>query len=124
MSTKKVNTIGYRGYRHMTEDEAVKLRQQKTFYEKLFEDVQQSPDIIRELFAPDPSTGNPSSDFYLRAQSDSDVRDYIDKYMQSQLVDSPRTSDIDLALDSAKSKFESNDEYFKRLQELVSKDVK
>lgn len=124
MATKKVITISFRGYRRMSDDEAKNLRQQKTFTEKLFDDVQQTPDVIRDMFAPDPATGNPASDFYIRSQSDSDIRDYIDKYMMSFVTDSPRTSDVDLALDSTKTRFENNDVYFKRLQELVSKDSK
>lgn len=124
MATKKVIIFGYRGYRHLSEDEALKMREQRQFTQKMFEDINQTPDVIREMFAPDPATGNPASDFYIRSQSDSDIRDYIDKYMMSIVTDSPRTSDVDLALDSTKTRFENNDEYFKRLQSLVNKDVK
>lgn len=122
MATNK--TIRFRGYREMTIEEANELRGVTRPPVKEDLDVTHTPDVIQELFAPDPETGNPSSDLFIRASADSDVRDYIDKYLMHQQQIAPVTDDSSLALDSAKSRFESNEEYFTRIKELISNDSK
>lgn len=125
MATKEKHLISFRGFRRMTVEDAERLRAVKVSpNRKCNEDLSNTPDVIKEMFAPDPETGNPSSEFYIRMQGDDDVARYIDDYFMRQLPQSPVTDDSELALESAKSRFESKLEYADRLRGFLNKDVK
>lgn len=122
---EKVLKLGYRGYRQIPIADLEILRDvRKPVSLPVEVEASSVPDIIQEIFAPDPLTGNPSSDFYIRASADSDVRDYIDKYLMQQVLDSPRTSDSQTALDFVKSRYESAREYADRLRSMLAGDAK
>ena len=112
--------INFRGFRPFSEEEAEKLRKSRLTKQSDEVYVSHTPDVIQEMFAPDPLTGNPSSDFYIRARADSDICNYIDKYLQSQIIDSPVSEDSQLALETAKSRFESAQVYADRLRQFLA----
>lgn len=112
--------IGFRGVHHYTEDEATKLRN-FTFEKPVKSDVVSENSVLREIFAPDPITGNPNSDLYFQLGADPNLKEYIASELQSFQANMLKTQDSDEALNTTKSRFESVQEYANRLREYVSK---
>lgn len=117
MATKTNDSllIRFRGLRQMTKEEAEKLRNEVRV---LIPSVHEHT-LFDEIFAPDPLTGNPNSELYVRLQGNPDIRDYIDKYMAQQIsVPKVGEEDAELALDLQKSRFESANEYLDRVRKI------
>lgn len=115
--TTSTISVSFRGYRPMAEEDKKALRLDP------FEKPPVSPkshDLLDEIFAPDPITHNPSSDLLIRLSADSEVRDYIDNYINNRVFDVPKTDDKDLALNTTKSKFETRKAYFERIKVLIN----
>lgn len=114
----QVRQIRFNGLRVMSEEQAAKLRVPRSFV--LSEQVHENT-LLDEIFAPDPVTGNPNSDLYIRLQGDPTMREYIDKYFSQQI---PSTkideSNKDLALEMTKSRYESAQEYLQRIVKYQS----
>lgn len=112
--------ICFRGLRPMSEDEAKVLRNANLALDIVpSENVEDSP--LNAIFAPDPVTGNPSSDLYFDCKSNNELRKYIEDQLQSFHLDTPKTSSVDDALTLTKSPFESREEFVERVRSFVSK---
>lgn len=110
----QVKQISFRGLRSMTEEEAAKLRVPRS--SDLVFSYENS--MLDDIFAPDPVTGNPNSDLFIRLQGDPSMREYIDKYLSSPVLSVAKIDEEhkDLALQYTKSKYESASEYLSRIQ--------
>lgn len=80
--------------------------------------------LIKFIFAPDPNTGVPRSDlaFSMSKDTSPEVAQFIRDTLQRPIETGERTDDVDLALDSVKSRSESLTQYADRLREIISKD--
>ena len=110
----QVKVINFRGLRSMSETEAAKLRVPRS----ADMDFPHENSMLDDIFAPDPVTGNPNSDLFIRLQGDPSMREYIDKYLSSPVPSVAKIDEEnkDLALQMIKSKYESANEYLSRIQ--------
>lgn len=82
-------------------------------------------ELMREIFAPDPITGNPSSDIRLMVHGENQE---LNEYIRTHLLNSVgqgsllglSDADGEAALDALPTLNDSNESYFKRLSELAS----
>lgn len=76
--------------------------------------------LLTLIFAPDPVTGNPSSDLALTTRTNSpELQRYIQSVLHNPVPSSPGIDDPDMALDMQKDPFESFEVYASRLREIV-----
>ena len=110
----QVKQIAFRGLRIMTETEAEKLRVPRS----ADLDFSHENSILDDIFAPDPVTGNPNSDLFIRLKGDPTMREYIDKYLSNPVPSVAKIDEEnkDMALQFTKSKYESANEYLSRIQ--------
>lgn len=112
--------ICFRGLRSMSEDKAYVLRNANLGIDIVpCNNVEDTP--LKAIFAPDPVTGNPSSDLYFDCKSNNELRKYIEDQLQSFHLETPKTSSVDDALTLTKSPFESRQEFVERVRSFVSK---
>lgn len=77
--------------------------------------------LLRVIFAPDETTGNPRSDLLLETRIDNPMlQEYIRNHFQRPIDVSPGVDDADLALTMDKDPFESVSEYAERLRDIVN----
>lgn len=77
--------------------------------------------LLTLIFAPDPATGNPSSDLALTTRTSSpELQRYISSVLHRPVPSSAGIDDPDLALDMQKDPFESFEVYANRLREIVN----
>lgn len=115
--------VFFRGLAQYTEAEAEKLRN-FTSQKPVKREVVSENSVLREIFAPDPFTGNPNSDLYFQLGADPKLKEYIASELQSFQANMLKTQDIDEALTTTKSRFESVQDYANRLRDYVSKQEK
>lgn len=77
--------------------------------------------MLDEIFAPDPITGNPNSDLFFKLNHEPEVRQFIEKELQSFVFEVQKTDDKDLALDVVKSRYETVQQYSDRLRSYFAK---
>lgn len=77
--------------------------------------------LLTLIFAPDPVTGNPSSDLALTTRTNSpELQRYIQSVLHNPVPSSAGIDDPDMALDMQKDPFESFEVYASRLREIVN----
>lgn len=98
----------------MSDVEAAKLRVPRS----VDLDFLHENSMLDDIFAPDPVTGNPNSDLFIRLQGDPTMREYIDKFLSNPVPSVAKIDEEnkDLALQMTKSKYESANEYLLRIQ--------
>lgn len=82
-------------------------------------------ELLREVFAPDPLTGNPTSDLRLLIHGENnELNEYIRTHLMTPVSGSKllgaSDSDGEAALDSLPRLEDSDESYFARLRELAS----
>lgn len=78
--------------------------------------------ILQDIFAPDPLTGNPSSDVFVESTRVNDaLRDYIVNVLRKPINEGSRLSSADEALEFGRSIDETREEYVNRIIELTNK---
>lgn len=117
MSNKVIEPriISYRGIKSLSVEDAQKLRVSRHDVVN----IERENSMLDDIFAPDPVTGNPNSDLFIRLQGDPTMREFIDKYLSNPV---PSVSKIDeenkdLALNMVKSKYESASQYIERIRQ-------
>lgn len=115
--------ISFRGIKSMSVEDAQKLRVSRHDVVN----IEHENSMFDDIFAPDPVTGNPNSDLYIRLQGDPTMREYIDKYLSNPVPSVAKIDEEnkDLALNMVKSKYESASQYIERIRkyQIASNDV-
>lgn len=94
--------------------------------EKIAPQYDQSRQFVEDpmlslIFAPDPATGNPSSDLALTTRTNSpELQRYIQSVLHNPVPSSAGVDDPDMVLDMQKDPFESLEVYANRLREIVN----
>lgn len=104
------------GYQHMDVDFTVPLPEEF----EVKNGVGVDDTILQDIFAPDPVTGNPSSDVFVEGNAVNDnLREYITNVLRRPLSESSRVSDADEALNFARGIDETKADYLQRIVELT-----
>lgn len=110
--------ITFRGLRKMTESQAEQLREHVVYNVDVIKEHHENT-LLDDIFAPDPVTGNPNSDLFVRLKGDPTMRDFIDKYLSSPVPSVAKIdeNDKDFSLNLVRSKYESVENYLKRIKD-------
>lgn len=107
----------FRGLRPQTTDEKRVLSQKLNPVEN---NVVHDSSLLDVIFAPDPVSGNPSSDLFMDLQADPNLKDFVRRELQSVRLEMSKTDDVNLALDFTKTRNETKERYLERLQGYFS----
>lgn len=113
-NTNSQRVISFRGIRSMSVEDAQKLRVSRHDVVN----IEHENSLFDDIFAPDPVTGNPNSDLFIRLQGDPTMREYIDRYLSNPVPSVAKIDEEnkDLALNLVKSKYESASQYIERIR--------